>query len=50
LREKLVESGSPQDLALTQEPNILNVLPVYILLAMGVLIGEWVLRRRMNML
>jgi uncharacterized membrane protein len=51
LKAKVRESASPQDLPLTEKPDILfGLLPIFILLAMGILAGEWVLRRRMNML
>jgi len=51
LEWKVRESASPQDLPLTRKPDILfDTLPVYILLTMFVLAGEWIVRRRMNML
>jgi len=51
LKAKVRESASPQDLPLTHKPDILfNTLPVYILLVMLILSGEWFMRRRMNML
>jgi hypothetical protein len=51
LKAKVRESASPNDLPLTHKPALLfETLPVYVLLAMLILAGEWVLRRRMNML
>jgi len=51
LKAKVRESANPQDLPLTRNPDILfGMLPVYVLLAMFVLSGEWIMRRRMNML
>ena len=51
LKAKMMASASPQDLPLVSKPDILRgTLPVYVLLAMMVLVGEWMMRRRMNMM
>jgi hypothetical protein len=51
LKDNLMAAASPQDLPLVRKPDLLNhTLPVYVLLAMLVLVGEWVMRRRMNMM
>jgi uncharacterized membrane protein len=48
LRAMLMTSADPHDSPLVREPALFGVLPVYILLVMGILLWEWVLRRRMN--
>lgn len=51
LKAKVMATSSPQDLPLVRKPDILfQTLPLYVLLVMLVLVGEWVMRRRMNML
>ncbi|MCX6868561.1 MAG: glutamine amidotransferase [Verrucomicrobia bacterium] len=51
LKDNLMAAASPQDLPLVRKPDLLHhTLPVYVLLAMLVLVGEWVMRRRMNMM
>jgi len=51
LKAKMMASASPQDLPLVSKPAILHgILPLYVLLAMMVLVGEWMMRRRMNMM
>ena len=50
VKAKMMANASPQDLPLVREPDILyGTLPLYVLLAMLVLLGEWILRRRMNL-
>jgi hypothetical protein len=44
----LMTNADSHDTPLVRKPAIFGVLPVYILLVMGVLLWEWVLRRRMN--
>ncbi|MDE0874804.1 MAG: hypothetical protein OSA88_13170, partial [Acidimicrobiales bacterium] len=48
LKTMLMTSADPHDTPLVREPVLFGVLPVYILLVMSVLLWEWVLRRRMN--
>ena len=48
LKAMLMTSADPHDTPLVKEPALFGVLPVYILLVMSVLLWEWVLRRRMN--
>jgi hypothetical protein len=48
LKAMLMTSADPHDSPLVREPALFGVLPVYILLVMGILLWEWVLRRRMN--
>lgn len=51
LKARLTASASPHDLPLVSKPDVLyHTLPLYVLLAMLVLVGEWILRRRMNIL
>jgi hypothetical protein len=44
----LMTSADPHDTPLVTKPALFGLLPVYILLVMGVLLWEWILRRRMN--
>ena len=48
LKAMLMTSADPHDTPLVREPALFGVLPIFILLVMGVLVWEWVLRRRMN--
>lgn len=48
LKAMLMTSADPHDSPLVSEPVLFGVLPVYILLVMGILLWEWALRRRMN--
>ena len=48
LKAMLMTSADPHDSPLVREPALFGVLPVYVLLVMGILLWEWVLRRRMN--
>jgi hypothetical protein len=48
LETMLMTNADSHDTPLVRKPAIFGVLPVYILLVMGVLLWEWVLRRRMN--
>ena len=48
LKAMLMTSADPHDTPLVREPALFGVLPIFILLVMGVLLWEWVLRRRMN--
>ena len=48
LEAMLMTSADPHDTPLVREPAIFGLLPIYILLVMVVLLWEWVLRRRMN--
>jgi uncharacterized membrane protein len=48
LRAMLMTSADPHDTPLVKEPALFGLLPVYILLVMGILLWEWVLRRRIN--
>jgi uncharacterized membrane protein len=48
LKAMLMTSADPHDTPLVGEPALFGVLPFYILLVMGVLLWEWVLRRRIN--
>jgi len=48
LKAMLMTSADPHDSPLVSEPALFGVLPVYILLVMGILLWEWALRRRMN--
>ena len=48
LKNMLMTSADPHDTPLVMEPTLFGVLPVYILLVMGILAWEWVVRRRMN--
>jgi hypothetical protein len=41
-------SAEPHDTPLVRAPALFNVLPFYILLVLGALLWEWILRRRMN--
>jgi len=51
VRAMVLASASPHNLPLVSEPDILyGTLPVYILVVMLILVGEWILRRRMNLL
>jgi uncharacterized membrane protein len=44
----LMTSAEPHDTPLVRAPALFNVLPFYILLVLGALLWEWILRRRMN--
>jgi len=44
----LLTDADPHDTPLVRSPALFGVLPVYILLVMGVLLWEWFLRRRLN--
>jgi len=44
----LMTSAEPHDTPLVSAPALFNVLPFYILLVLGALLWEWILRRRMN--
>jgi hypothetical protein len=48
LKAMLMTSADPHDTPLVREPALFGMLPFYILLVMGVLLWEWVLRRRIN--
>ena len=48
LKAMLMTSADPHDTPLVREPALFGVLPIFILLVMGVMLWEWVLRRRMN--
>jgi len=48
LKAMLMTSADPHDTPLVREPALFGVLPIFILLVMGVLVWEWFLRRRMN--
>ena len=48
LKNMLMTSADPHDTPLVMDPTLFGVLPVYILLVMGILAWEWVVRRRMN--
>ncbi len=48
LKTMLMTGADPYDTPLVKEPALFGVLPVYILLVMGILLWEWILRRRMN--
>ena len=48
LKAMLMTSADPHDTPLVREPTLFGVLPIFILLVMGVLVWEWFLRRRMN--
>lgn len=48
LKAMLMTSADPHDTPLVREPDLFGVLPIFILLVMSVLLWEWVLRRRMN--
>ncbi len=48
LKAMLMTSADPHDTPLVREPALFGVLPIFILLVMGVLLWEWFLRRRMN--
>jgi uncharacterized membrane protein len=48
LKAMLMTSADPHDTPLVTKPALFGLLPVYILLVMGVLLWEWILRRRMN--
>lgn len=49
LETLLLTSGDPHDTPLVHKPAIFN-LPIYIILLMAVLLWEWILRRRMNII
>ena len=48
LKAMLMTSADPHDTPLVRAPALFGLLPIYILLVMGVLLWDWVLRRRMN--
>ena len=48
LEAMLMTSADPHDSPLVKEPALFGLLPVYILLVMGILFWEWILRRRIN--
>ncbi len=48
LRAMLLTSADPHDTPLVMAPALFGVLPIFIVLVMSVLLWEWVLRRRMN--
>jgi len=48
LKAMLVTSADPHDTPLVSKPALFGVLPYFILLVMCILLWEWVLRRRMN--
>jgi uncharacterized membrane protein len=48
LKAMLMTSADPHDTPLVRAPALFGVLPFYILLVMGILLCEWVMRRRMN--
>ena len=48
IKAMLMTSADPHDAPLVRAPALFGVLPVYILLVMGALLWEWILRRRMN--
>ena len=48
LKAMLMTSADPHDTPLVREPAVFGMLPVYILIVMGVLLWEWILRRKMN--
>ncbi len=48
LKAMLMTSADPHDTPLVREPALFGVLPIFILLVMSILLWEWVLRRRMN--
>jgi len=48
LKAMLMTSADPHDTPLVSAPALFGLLPIYILLVMGVLLWEWILRRRMN--
>ena len=45
----LMTSADPHDTPLVRAPALFGVLPFYVLLVLGVLLCEWILRRKMNM-
>jgi len=48
LKVMLKTSADPHSTPLVREPALFGVLPHFILLVMGVLLWEWILRRRIN--
>ena len=48
LEAMLMTSADPHDEPLVTKPALFGLLPIYILLVLGVLLWEWLLRRRMN--
>jgi len=44
----LMSSADLHDTPLVKKPALFNLLPIYIVLLMGALLWEWILRRRMN--
>lgn len=48
VKAMLMTSADPNDTPLVRAPALFGILPFYILLVMGVLLCEWILRRRMN--
>jgi hypothetical protein len=44
----LMSSADLHDTPLVRKPALFNLLPIYIVLLMGALLWEWLLRRRMN--
>jgi len=48
IKAMLMTSADPHDTPLVTKPALFGLLPIYILLVMGVLLWEWILRRRMN--
>lgn len=48
LKAMLMTGADPHDTPLVEKPDLFGLLPVYILLVMGVLLWEWTLRRKMN--
>jgi uncharacterized membrane protein len=48
IKAMLMTSADPHDTPLVTAPALFGVLPFYILLVMGALLWEWILRRRMN--
>ncbi|MFC1601029.1 glutamine amidotransferase [Candidatus Sumerlaeota bacterium] len=48
LEALLLTNADPHDTPLVRKPTLFGLLPIYIVLLMGTLLWEWILRRRMN--
>jgi uncharacterized membrane protein len=48
LEALLLTSADPHDTPLVRKAALFNLLPIYIILLMGAMLWEWILRRRMN--
>ena len=48
IKAMLMTSADPHDTPLVRKPALFGVLPIFILLVMSILLWEWVLRRRLN--